>query len=98
MDDKAQIEHYRKALDTSFFRVNTLLNLLRLKLDPDDPKRAIDAEVWRLIKRIDELDVREIAGGLGAFEAAFFDETEALRKADLRRKLSPEWERVIRLE
>ena len=58
--DEKQIEHYRKALDVSFFRVNTLLHTLRLKLDPDDQERSNDAEIWDLVKRLDKLDVKGV--------------------------------------
>jgi DNA-binding phage protein len=94
--DEKQIEHYRKAFDASFFRVNTLLHMLRLKLDPDDQERPNDAKIWDLIKRVDELDV-EAFKNLNEFEDRFDIEAEHLRKA-VRAKLSPEWQRVERLE
>jgi hypothetical protein len=93
-DEKA-VARYDEAFDASFFRVNTLLNLLRLKIEPDDPKRLADAEIWRLIKRLDELDVKKF-DGLEAFVEAFEPAAEELRKA-VERKLSGEWERVKRL-
>ncbi|TPG53296.1 hypothetical protein EAH89_17415 [Roseomonas nepalensis] len=94
--DKDWAEQCRTARDASFLRVNTLLHTLRLKLEPTDPLRPQDQEIWDTIGRLDQLYVHEFES-LIEFEKAFFAEVEPLSRA-VRAKLSAEWKRVERLE
>lgn len=97
-DDRSekQIEHYRKAVDASFFRVNTLRHTLRLRLDPDSPDRPDDREIWQRVETVDRLTVDDFPD-LEAFERRLLEEVEPLL-ALIRGMLAREWEQVKRLK
>lgn len=93
---ESQVSAYRSAFHASLSRVNTLVQIIGLRLELGDAAVSVDKEIWASMGRLVQLDVRKF-GELGQFEKAFFAEVETLRTA-VQARFSAEWKRVEALE